>query len=98
MISPTEVKRRIENALPGARVEVGTFRGHDHFQARVEAPQFRGKSLVEQHRMVYRALDGLLGGALHALALTTRPLEPVADGDRNPRGADAAPRPGEEAT
>jgi stress-induced morphogen len=75
VIGIEEVKRRIEAALPGARVQVGTFSGHDHFEALVEAPQFEGKSLVEQHRMVYAAVDGLLGGAMHALALKTRPLE-----------------------
>lgn len=73
MISVEEVKRRIEAALPGARVRVSTFSGNDHFEATVEARQFVGKSLVEQHRMVYAALDGLLGGAMHALALKTRP-------------------------
>ena len=73
MISIEEVKRRIEAALPGARVQVGTFSGADHFEARVEAPQFQGKSLVEQHRMVYAAVDDLLGGEMHALALKTRP-------------------------
>ena len=72
MISIDEVKRRIEDALPGATVQVGTFSGHDHFQAVVEAPQFAGKSLVEQHRMVYAAVDDLIGGAMHALALKTR--------------------------
>ena len=75
MISIEEVKRRIEAALPGARVQVGTFSGADHFEARVEAPQFQGKSLVEQHRMVYAAVDDLLGGEMHALALKTTPLD-----------------------
>ena len=75
MISIEEVKRRIEEALPGARVQVGTFSGHDHFEALVEAPQFQGKTLVDQHKMVYAALDGLIGGAMHALALKTRPLD-----------------------
>ena len=75
MISIEDVKRRIEEALPGANVQVGTFSGHDHFEATVEAPQFQGKTLVEQHKMVYAALDGLIGGAMHALALKTRPLD-----------------------
>jgi stress-induced morphogen len=79
MVDSEEVRRRIEAALPGARVSVGTFRGDDHFQALVEAPQFRGKSLVEQHRMVYAAVDGLLGDAVHALALKTRPLDSTPD-------------------
>ena len=50
-ISIEEVKTRIESALPGARVQVGTFSGADHFEAVVEASQFEGKSLVEQHKM-----------------------------------------------
>jgi len=75
MIDAREVKRRIEEALPGARVEVGTFSGNDHFEALVEAPQFREKTAVEQHRMVYAALEGLIGGAMHALALKTRVLD-----------------------
>ena len=51
-ISIEDVKQRIERALPGATVEVTTFSGADHFQASVEATQFQGKTLVEQHRMV----------------------------------------------
>jgi len=80
VIDVQEVKRRIEEALPGARVEVGTFSGHDHFEAMVEAPQFREKSPVEQHRMVYAALEGLIGGAMHALALKTRVPETSDEG------------------
>lgn len=75
-VSIDEVRRRIESALPGARVRVGTFQGGDHFEAVVEAPQFAGKSRIEQHRMVYAALGSLLGGAMHALALRTSPLDP----------------------
>jgi stress-induced morphogen len=73
MVSIDELKRRIEAALPGARVQVGTFSGNDHFEVQVEAAQFAGLSLVEQHRMVYAAVGDLLGGAVHALALRTRP-------------------------
>ncbi len=76
MISVEDLRLRIEAALPGARVEVVTFSGNDHFRAVVAAPQFRGKALVDQHRMVYAAVDELLGGAVHALALKTRVLEP----------------------
>jgi stress-induced morphogen len=76
-VSVEAVKQRIERALPGARVEVTTFSGTDHFQALVEASQFAGKTRLEQHRMVYAAVDDLIGGAMHALALMTR----VPDGD-----------------
>ncbi len=75
MVKAREVKERLETALPGAEVQVSTFSGDDHFQSVVAAPQFKGKSLVDQHRMVDAAVDGLLGGAMHALALKTRVLE-----------------------
>ena len=78
-ISIKDVQQRIESALPGARVRVGTFSGNDHFEAIVEAPQFEGKTRVEQHQMVYAALDGLIGGAMHALALRTLVLESTED-------------------
>ena len=75
MVTAEDVRRLIQEALPGARVEVGTFEGDDHFAASVAAPQFVGKTRVEQHQMVYQAVRDHLGGAMHALALKTRPLE-----------------------
>ena len=71
-MEPEELVRRIEAALPGARATVRTFSGPDHFEAEVEAPQFEGRTRVEQHQMVYAALRELLGSAVHALALRTR--------------------------
>ena len=71
-MGPEELTRRIEAALPGARVSVRTFSGADHFEAEVEAPQFQGKTRVEQHQMVYAAVREQLGGEIHALALRTR--------------------------
>jgi stress-induced morphogen len=79
IVSTEEVKRRIEAALPGSDVTVDTFRGADHFQAVVVAPQFRDRTLVEQHRMVYAALEGLIGGPVHALSLKTS-APPAGDG------------------
>jgi stress-induced morphogen len=45
---------------------------NDHWSAEIVSEQFRGKSRVAQHQMVYAALKGRMGGALHALALSTR--------------------------
>jgi stress-induced morphogen len=60
-------------AFPTARVEVSDLTGtKDHFQALVVAQEFRGKSRIDQHKMVYAALGDLMNGAVHALALTTR--------------------------
>ena len=63
----------IEAALPGAVVEMRDLAGdNDHWAAKVTAPQFAGKSGVAQHKMVYDALGGRMGGELHALQLTTQ--------------------------
>jgi stress-induced morphogen len=66
-----DIQRRIEAALPGATVEVADTTGAgDHFDVRVRTPAFDGRSLVEQHQMVYGALGGLMAD-IHALSLRT---------------------------
>jgi stress-induced morphogen len=66
------LKAQLIAAFPGARVEITDLTGtRDHFQALVVASQFRGRSRVEQHKMVYAALGDLMSGPIHALALTT---------------------------
>lgn len=67
-----EIQRLIEDSLPGAEVTVVDLAGDgDHYAARVRSSAFAGKSRVQQHQMVYAALKGQMGGALHALALET---------------------------
>jgi stress-induced morphogen len=66
------IERMIKEALPDAAVEIRDLAGDgDHFAANVVSAQFRGKSRVQQHQMVYQALKGKMGGELHALALQT---------------------------
>ena len=68
-----EIGRLIETALPGAIVTIRDLAGDgDHYAAEVVAPQFDGLSRVKQHKLVYDALGGRMGGVLHALQLTTR--------------------------
>jgi stress-induced morphogen len=67
-----EIERLIKAALPDAQVEIRDLAGDgDHYAATVISPAFRGKSRVQQHQIVYKALQGRMGGELHALALTT---------------------------
>jgi len=67
-----EIERLIKAALPDAEVEIRDLAGDgDHYAATVISSVFRGKSRVQQHQIVYRALEGRMGGELHALALTT---------------------------
>lgn len=71
-MSADEIERLIKEALPDAQIELKDLRGDgDHYQAHVQSLSFAGKSRVQQHQMVYAALQGRVGGILHALALTT---------------------------
>ena len=71
-----EVKQMIEEALPGAEVEVIDETGTgDHLRATVRAPQFAGQSRVDQHRMVRAAVQPRMeDGSIHALSITAKPL------------------------
>lgn len=67
-----EIETLIKQHIPDARVTIRDLAGdNDHFAAEVVSESFRGKSRVQQHQMVYQALQGSMGGALHALALQT---------------------------
>ena len=73
-----EIESLIRAALPDARITIEDLRGDgDHYAAHVISEAFRGKSRVEQHQMVYGALQGRMGGVLHALALQTAPPDDV---------------------
>ena len=62
----------IKAALPDAEVELTDLAGDgDHYKARIISSAFAGKTRVQQHQLVYAALGGRMGGALHALALET---------------------------
>ena len=67
-----DIERMIREALPGAEVHIEDLRGDgDHYAAHVIYEGFRGLPRVKQHQMVYSALEGRMGGVLHALALQT---------------------------
>jgi stress-induced morphogen len=71
MVTPEDIRQRIEEALPGALVTVADSTGAgDHFEVRVRASAFVGRTLLEQHQLVYGALGSLMG-RIHALALQT---------------------------
>ena len=72
MPTPEEIRQRIEAAVPGARAEVSDTTGTgDHFAATVVSDAFEGLSRIQQHKLVYAALQDDIGGAIHALALKT---------------------------
>lgn len=68
-----DITQLIRDGIDGAEVEIIDLAGDgDHYKAVVVAEAFRGVPRVKQHQMVYAALKGRMGGALHALALETR--------------------------
>ena len=73
MVQPDQVRQAIQNALPDATVDVEDLTGcGDHLQVKVVSTAFAGRSKVQQHQMVYRALkQELASEAIHALALQT---------------------------
>ncbi len=67
-----EIETLIKQALPDAQVTIQDLAGDgDHYAAQVVSSEFAGKTRVQQHQMVYAALQGRMGGVLHALALNT---------------------------
>ena len=67
-----EIEALIKAALPDAEVTIQDLAGDgDHYLARVSYAAFAGKSRVQQHKMVYEALGGRMGGELHALQVVT---------------------------
>jgi stress-induced morphogen len=73
MPTTDELKQRIEQAIPGASVDVTDLTGGgDHFRATVVASEFDGLSRIEQHRRVYAVFGAEIGGPIHALSLETR--------------------------
>ena len=71
-MSASEIQDMIKEALPDATITIDDLRGDgDHYAAHVTSAAFAGKSRVQQHQMVYAALQGKMGEQLHALALQT---------------------------
>ena len=71
-MAAADIEAMIRAALPDAQVAITDLAGDgNHYAARVTSQSFAGKSRVAQHKLVYDALGGRMGGELHALQLTT---------------------------
>jgi stress-induced morphogen len=71
-MSAADIESLIREAMPDADVTITDLAGDgDHYAARIVSASFSGKSRVQQHKLVYEALGGRMGGELHALQLTT---------------------------
>lgn len=71
-MSAGDIETLIRAALPDAQVSITDLAGDgDHYAAHVVSTAFAGKPRIAQHKLVYEALGGRMGGELHALQLTT---------------------------
>ena len=71
-MTANEIEELILKTFPNAKVVIDDLRGDgDHYAAQIIAEEFKGKTRVQQHQMVYNAMGGKMGKELHALALKT---------------------------
>ena len=67
-----EIKGLIKESIPDAQITIQDLAGDDnHYSATIKSKIFSGKSKIEQHKLLYKALKGKMGNELHALALNT---------------------------
>ena len=67
-----EIKNLIKTAIPDAEITIQDLAGDEnHYAATIKSKIFNGKTKIEQHKLVYKALGGKMGNELHALALNT---------------------------
>ena len=67
-----KIKSLIKEAMPDATITIQDLAGDEnHYSATIKSKAFVGKSKIEQHKLVYKALKGKMGNELHALALNT---------------------------
>ena len=67
-----EIKDLIKRGIPDAKISIQDLAGDEnHYSATIKSKSFNGKSKIEQHKLVYKALGGKMGNELHALALNT---------------------------
>ena len=68
-----EIEQMIKNAIPDAEITIRDLAGDEnHYSATIKSKIFTGKSKIEQHKLVYKALNGKMGNELHALAIKTK--------------------------
>ncbi|MDJ0704743.1 MAG: BolA/IbaG family iron-sulfur metabolism protein [Leptolyngbyaceae cyanobacterium MO_188.B28] len=86
MISPDQVESMVKAGLPDAQVQIEDLTGGgDHYQVIVISSEFEGRSLVQQHQLVYRAVSQAMASeAIHALSLKTYTPEKWAISSQTP--------------
>jgi len=71
-LSIKAIKELITSSIPDASIEIEDLKGDsNHYAAKIKSKIFNGKSKIEQHKIVYKSLQGKMGNELHALSITT---------------------------
>jgi stress-induced morphogen len=71
-LSIEEIKKLITKSIPDADIDIKDLVGdNNHYSAKISSKVFNGKSKIEQHKLVYKSLEGKMGNELHALSITT---------------------------
>ena len=71
-LSIEEIKKLITSSIPDATIDIKDLKGDsNHYSAKITSKIFNGKSKIEQHKLVYKSLQGKMGNELHALSITT---------------------------
>ena len=74
-LSINEIKELITSSIPDATIEIKDLVGDsNHYSAKITSKIFNGKSKIEQHKLVYKSLQGKMGNELHAFSITTEDL------------------------
>ena len=69
----SEIENLVKEAIPDAVIDIQDLAGdNNHYSATIISSLFKGKSKIEQHKIVYNALKGKMGNELHALAIKTK--------------------------
>ncbi len=72
LLSIKEMNKVITESIPDATIEIKDLVGDsNHYSAKITSKIFNGKSKIEQHKLVYKSLQGKMGNELHALSITT---------------------------
>ena len=67
-----EIEKLIKESIPDAEISIKDLAGDEnHYSATIKSKTFTGKSKIEQHKLVYKALKGKMGNELHALSINT---------------------------
>lgn len=82
MVTADSIKTHIEASMPCELVHVEGDDGY-HFNAIIVSPEFRGKNMVQQHQLVYRALGDRMKQEIHALSMKTLTPEQWAENNQS---------------